>query len=125
MPGHWIRTAAAVSCISTVCDRQMQRDEPVYLVAGSPIQTTCITCAWRRFGKQPPADLPHLEPIITTSPRPRTLLVSDPDVPTGRYVTDNWGSVGRKAKGELARMRRQQRQHNAIDPKLKQLGGDR
>jgi hypothetical protein len=125
MPGHWVRALRTVGCVSEDCDHQMHRGDPVYLVAGSAIQTTCPPCALRRFAKQPPADLPHLAPIATEPPRARQLLVADADAPYGRHVTSNWGSVERKAKGELARLRRQQRAANAVDGKLRQIGGDR
>lgn len=132
MPGHWSRALRIVECVSLDCGRSMQRDEPVYLIAGQPNQTVCTRCAAKRFQRTPPADLPHLGPVPelrlvrpdAPSARPQRLPLSDGYEKPGAFQQFNDAFFRGDTRKAIQRARAQQRSANAVDPKLKQIGGD-
>lgn len=125
MRGYWVRALRIIDCHDSTCARSLTRGEPVYLVAGSERCPICERCAKRRYDQVPPATLKALAPIVMGVPAaPNRIQISDASEPTVRFTTYAWGSVARKSKGELARLRQQLESANASDGKLRQIGGD-
>lgn len=128
MPGFWTRATRLVACVTVDCERSMVRDDVVYLVGGHEIQPVCESCAFKRFERVPPADLPHLTPVIERTPAPTPapqLPLSDGHEKPGAFQKFNHAFFSGETREAIKKVRAHQRQTNAIDPKLKQLGGDR
>lgn len=117
----WVRTPGIVECYRGACRVNIPRGELVCLVSVAKLPA-CRGCAKQLFGYDPPANVPQL-PELRTKPAavPSQLQLSDsaeppPSSPWTRYNrTDVAKQLSRRALKEA----------NAIDPKLRQLGGDR
>lgn len=130
MPGYWIRTTRLTACTSLRCSNSMVRDEPVYLAAGTERNVVCRSCAKRRFEKEPPATLPHLPPLVAKMeprelPAQQLTLRDSIEQPEGAFERFNRAQVGGTVRDAIKKNQQQLRQANAIDPKLRQVGGDR
>lgn len=124
MRGHWTRARRLTSCTSLTCQRSMVRDEAVYLVAGQERNIVCAPCAQRRFDQAPPADLPHLPPIIDTPPPASRPVTRDAVEPRGAFQRFAEAQLRGDTRKLITKVRRETTAAAAIDPKLKQLGGD-
>lgn len=124
--GHWTRALGLMRCTSLSCERSMVRDEPIYLVAGALKNAVCAPCAVRRFTKTPPADLPHLRPLVETptpAPTSRLLPLSDSAEPReGAFARFDRAATSGKLRDAIKSNRKQAAAAAVVDPKLRQLG---
>ena len=121
--GYWTRATAIVSCTSLACARSMVRDEAVYLVAGVARQVVCAACAQRRFQRTPPENLPHLPPLVMTTPTTSgTFQDSAEPQDRGAFAKFDRARVGGTLRKAIETNRREAAAAAAVDPKLKQLG---
>lgn len=122
--GIWTRATGVVSCTSLSCARSMVRGEPIYLVAGALKNAVCAPCAARRFTKTPPADLPHVRPLVETPPPAPTIRpLSDSAEPReGAFARFDRAATSGKLRDAIKSNRKQAAAAAMVDPKLRQLG---
>lgn len=119
----WARTSREVECYRSKCGVTIPRGELVCLVSTAKVPA-CRRCAFKEFGYEPPADLPALpspRPALK-SPQPSLQLSDSVEPPES---APGWARYDRRATIKKLLSVRQLKAANAIDPKLRQLGGDR
>lgn len=129
MPGHWIRATRLTACTSLTCGSSMVRDEPVYLAAGTERNTVCRPCAKRRFDKEPPANLPHLPPLVAKVPTrelpPEQMRLRDSAEPDeGAFARFDRAAAAGTLREAIKENRRKATAANTGDVKLRAIGGD-
>jgi len=118
----WVRTPREVECYRAVCGITIPRGELVCLVSTAKVPA-CRRCALKEFGYEPPADVPDLPASRRPAPRVQQLRLADSAEPPAS--SPGWTKYNRKETVGKLLSARQLRAANAVDVKLRAIGGDR